>query len=1166
MLISYKRGQGSVILRVKIRNSSVSTGAGLTGLAYDSSGLIISTIADNEDTATAYTVAAGNVETIATLGTYAAPTAGKCRFKEVDSTNHPGVYEVQLADARLAVSSAKSLLVTISGATNAAECDVLVPLTDVDMYDGTRGGMTALPNAAADAAGGLAVSDAGGLDLDNRMPSSSAVTNLNTVFDTDFATNYNTTRDAWVTNAQDFVGTTAADPFNGQVVAASVTGAIGSVTNLTVQAGTTLASGTHNPQGGDAHSYLTTNLGALGANATEAGGDGDHLTEAGGTGDQFTAIPEVDADVVKISGDATAADNLESQYDGTGLTGDTYPSTQAQVGAIGVASGAGLLFEAEADNTGGAIKSVSFTGVQTSGTYASTEADDGTYHQIDDTGDAIDIVYQFDVGGIRKAIQAVWKGYLVGSNDIITVQAYDYVGSDWEDRLTIAGVVGGTNQTENITLLSKHTGTGADAGKVLLRFVCAGQSNPTLYTDSLLTEATIANQSVGYADGAIWVDTNESNTNTEMFVDGTADNPVSTWAAALTLSASLGIERFHIAGGSSITLTADSSNYDIYGHAYDLDLNGQTITNANIAGARVSGTGVNTGTAPVFEYCGIGAVTLGPSRLYQCGIGRASGAFAAGSAGQFVIIDCFSFVPGSGTPSLDFSGTGSTTGINIRGWKGGTNITLDSDCTLSLEVLAGGGQTVTTGGANVEIRGLCRAVTVTVSDSETVQVIATTGPITINDDGASTATVNLYGVASAVTDNTTGSTVNDYTVKQSVQTGDAFAIVNSGTYGNSALKTLIDDVPTTAEFEARTLVAASYFDPAADKVYLGNGAHGGAAAAITLSDYSDFRATSVTVSDKTGFKLASDGLDLVTAWTADITGTVSGNSTHDAAAVVTALGTGSTLTDCLTATGFSTHSAADVVTALGTGSTLTDCLTATGFSTHSAADVVTALGTGSTLTDCLTATGFSTHSAADVAALILVTPANLLDTDANGQVKLQSNAITAGVIATDAIGASEISAAAVTKIQAGLSTHAAADVVTALGTGSTLTDCLTASGFSTHSAADVVTALGTGSTLTACATATGFSTHSAADVVTALGTGSSLTDLVAPTVAEIRTEMDDNSTISKLLQADVDATSLTQVIYYEKGTSTVLLTQNLFDENGDAIAATTTVVAKKTGV
>ena len=170
MLIGYKRSETSIILRVKILDSSATTGAGLTGLTSASSGLIISTIADNEATATAYTVAGSLVETISTLGTYAAPTATKCRFKEVDSTNHPGVYEIQLADARFAVSSAKSLLVSISGATNAAETDVVIPLRDLDPYDAVRGGMTALPNADADAAGGLPISDAGGLDMDALTP------------------------------------------------------------------------------------------------------------------------------------------------------------------------------------------------------------------------------------------------------------------------------------------------------------------------------------------------------------------------------------------------------------------------------------------------------------------------------------------------------------------------------------------------------------------------------------------------------------------------------------------------------------------------------------------------------------------------------------------------------------------------------------------------------------------------------------------------------------------------------------------------------------------------------------------------------------------------------------------------------------------------------------
>lgn len=155
MLISYKRGQTSVILRVKILNSSVSTGAGLTGLAYNSSGLVISTIADNEASATAYTQAGSTIETITTLGTYAAPTATKCRFREVDATNHKGVYEIQIADARFAVSNAKFLIVSIGGATNAAETDVVIPLQDLDPYDAVRANLSALPNANAAASGGL---------------------------------------------------------------------------------------------------------------------------------------------------------------------------------------------------------------------------------------------------------------------------------------------------------------------------------------------------------------------------------------------------------------------------------------------------------------------------------------------------------------------------------------------------------------------------------------------------------------------------------------------------------------------------------------------------------------------------------------------------------------------------------------------------------------------------------------------------------------------------------------------------------------------------------------------------------------------------------------------------------------------------------------------------
>lgn len=127
-------GQTSVILRVKIGDSASSSGGGKTGLTSATTGLIISTIADVEASVTAYASAASHIQTIATLGTYAAPSASNCRFKEVDATNHPGLYEIQLADARYAVANARSLVVTISGASGIVQTDAVIQTASVPTY------------------------------------------------------------------------------------------------------------------------------------------------------------------------------------------------------------------------------------------------------------------------------------------------------------------------------------------------------------------------------------------------------------------------------------------------------------------------------------------------------------------------------------------------------------------------------------------------------------------------------------------------------------------------------------------------------------------------------------------------------------------------------------------------------------------------------------------------------------------------------------------------------------------------------------------------------------------------------------------------------------------------------------------------------------------------
>jgi hypothetical protein len=159
MFLLRKNGATSNVFRAILRNSS--TGAGLTGLSSSSTGLIISTIADTETSATAYTQAGSTIQTITTLGTYAAPSANNCRFKEVDSTNHPGLYEFQFADARFAVSSAKYLHVCVSGAASLLTKDITIQLTSADVDDGVRMGQTALPNAAANASGGIITNGTG---------------------------------------------------------------------------------------------------------------------------------------------------------------------------------------------------------------------------------------------------------------------------------------------------------------------------------------------------------------------------------------------------------------------------------------------------------------------------------------------------------------------------------------------------------------------------------------------------------------------------------------------------------------------------------------------------------------------------------------------------------------------------------------------------------------------------------------------------------------------------------------------------------------------------------------------------------------------------------------------------------------------------------------------
>jgi len=127
--------------------------------------------------------------------------------------------------------------------------------------------------------------------------SATPVTNLTTVFSTDFANNYNTTDDAWAVKIKGNIshggsGTTVNFPTFTTTITGDLTGSVGSVAGNV---------------GGSVNSVVTT----------------------------------VAANVVSVSGDTTAADNLEAAFDGTGgvtitagLTGNVTGNLSGSVGSV----------------------------------------------------------------------------------------------------------------------------------------------------------------------------------------------------------------------------------------------------------------------------------------------------------------------------------------------------------------------------------------------------------------------------------------------------------------------------------------------------------------------------------------------------------------------------------------------------------------------------------------------------------------------------------------------------------------------------------------------------------------------------------------------------------------------------------------------------------------
>lgn len=139
-----KAGLTDQTIDIFVQDSSSSTGGGLTGLVFNSASLVCYYRRGATGSATALTLATQTVGGAHSDG----------GFVEISSANMPGMYRLDLSDAIVA-TGVTTVTMMLKGASNMAPVTIEIQLVSVDLDDAVRFGLTALPNAAAEAAGGL---------------------------------------------------------------------------------------------------------------------------------------------------------------------------------------------------------------------------------------------------------------------------------------------------------------------------------------------------------------------------------------------------------------------------------------------------------------------------------------------------------------------------------------------------------------------------------------------------------------------------------------------------------------------------------------------------------------------------------------------------------------------------------------------------------------------------------------------------------------------------------------------------------------------------------------------------------------------------------------------------------------------------------------------------
>lgn len=320
-------------LRIHLRKAD--DDLGMTGLSNGSAGLVIGVM---DDTGCGASYSTSGLQTITVIGTFQAPSAASVRFAEVDSTNFPGLYEIHLRDDLFGGAGVKRMNIHVSGVANLKDegYEILFSGNDLGIATANQiwnydeddlGGAGTAGKVITDirtqtGTTGVAIADGyltaakfgNGFILETSFGGDSlaAIGNVaaGLVWDLDYGTNppaADSYGDLIVTRFDEAISSRAS-----QASLDAVQNDTGELITITTNTGVTV-----NPVSKAGYQLAANGLALI--NAWTVNLTGNLSGSVGSvTGSVGSVTGIVSADMVRISGDTTAADNFETMLDGTG--------------------------------------------------------------------------------------------------------------------------------------------------------------------------------------------------------------------------------------------------------------------------------------------------------------------------------------------------------------------------------------------------------------------------------------------------------------------------------------------------------------------------------------------------------------------------------------------------------------------------------------------------------------------------------------------------------------------------------------------------------------------------------------------------------------------------------------------------------------------------------